>query len=178
MPEGNRESFESVFDCCFSDVYGYVAFRLAPDRNAAQDVTQEVFMAAWQIWDTYRGDGNVLSWLRGIARHKVADHLRETMLKRNSIGTEGLDYLATSCQTRPDERTLLLAQVMRQLPPEHVELLEEKYLEGLSVRQMAEKRARTEKAIESALSRARDMLRNAFQHLYAREERSHENFRV
>lgn len=170
MPEGNVESFLSAFDRCFGEVYGYVAYRLAPDRDAAQDVTQEVFLAAWQGWGSYRGDGSVLSWLRAIARRKVADHLRVKDRRCDSVEAEGLAYLATSGQARPDEQSLLLAQVMRLLPSEYVELLEEKYLEGLAVRQMAEKRARTEKSIESALSRARDMLRSTFQRLHAQEE--------
>ena len=76
MPEGDAQSFQSVFDRWFGEVYGYVAYRLAPDRDAAQDVTKEVFLAAWKSWDSYRGDGVVLSWLRGIARRKVADYLR------------------------------------------------------------------------------------------------------
>ncbi|MGA2256078.1 MAG: sigma factor-like helix-turn-helix DNA-binding protein, partial [Thermoguttaceae bacterium] len=73
---------------------------------------------------------------------------------------------------------LLLAQVMRSLPPEYVELLEEKYLDGLAVRQMANKRSQTEKSIESALSRARDMLRRTFQRLRAQEEIFDEDLRL
>ena len=168
MPEGNVESFQSVFDRYFGEVYGYVAYRLAPDRDAAQDVTQEVFLAAWQRWDTYRGDGPVLSWLRGIARRKVADQLREKVNGPCSAELTGLAAATGSGEAQ--ERALLLAQAMRLLPAECVELLEEKYLEGFSVRQMAEKRARTEKAIESALSRARDLLRTTFQRLQTKEE--------
>jgi DNA-directed RNA polymerase specialized sigma24 family protein len=120
----------------------------------------------------------VLSWLRGIARRKVADHLRIRIGHRNSIEDVGLAYLATSEQCRPDEQSLRLAQVMRLLPPEYVELLEEKYLEGLAVRQMAEKRARTEKSIESALSRARDVLRSTYQRLQSREEIRDDDLRL
>ena len=178
MPEGNVESFQSVFDCHFGEVYGYVAYRLAPDRDAAQDVTQEVFLAAWQSWDAYRGDGPVLSWLRGIARRKVADRLREKV--RGHCPAELTDLAAAtgSGEAQRQERALLLAQAMRLLPANCVELLEEKYLEGLSVRQMAERRAQTEKAVESALSRARDMLRTTFQRLQAKEEIGDDQFRL
>jgi RNA polymerase sigma-70 factor, ECF subfamily len=173
MPDGPAESFRSVFDRWFGDVYGYVAYRLAPDRDAAQDVTQDVFLAAYQSWESYRGDGPLLSWLRGIARRKVADHLRVRAERRATVAPGGLADRAISDQSSPDEQSLLLAQSMRMLPPEHVELLEEKYLEGLTVRQIAAKRARTEKAIESALSRARDMLRRTFQRLQVQEDTCH-----
>jgi RNA polymerase sigma factor (sigma-70 family) len=178
MPTGNADSFQSVFDRCFGALYGYVAYRLAPDRHAAQDVTQEVFLAAWQSWASYRGGTAVLTWLRSIARRKVADHLRDTVGRREWAVAERLGDLAASDQSRPDERALLLAQVMRSLPPEYVELLEEKYLDGLAVRQMANKRSQTEKSIESALSRARDMLRRTFQRLRAQEEIFDEDLRL
>jgi RNA polymerase sigma-70 factor (ECF subfamily) len=170
MPKGSVETFQSVFDRHFGEVYSYVAYRLAPDGDAAQDVTQEVFLAAWQSWGSYRGDGLVLSWLRGIARRKVADHLR---IKLKGPCPAATDYLASpvaSTDTDADERPVLLAQAMRLLPAEYAELLEEKYLEGLSVCQISQQRGRTEKAIESALSRARDLLRTTFQRLQAKEE--------
>lgn len=168
MPEGGAESFESLFDRYFGEVYGYVAYRLAPDREAAQDVTQDVFLAAWQSWESYRRDMPMLAWLRGIARHKIADHLRVRGRRRDTA--EGLADLVASDPSSPNEQLLLLAQVMRSLPPAYVELLEEKYLEGLAVRQMAAKRARTEKAIESALARARKVLKRTLERLQTRKE--------
>ncbi|MFH1267502.1 MAG: sigma factor-like helix-turn-helix DNA-binding protein, partial [Planctomycetota bacterium] len=75
-------------------------------------------------------------------------------------------------------RPSMLGQAMRTLPQEYVDLLEEKYLDGLSVRQMAQKRARTEKAIESALSRARQMLTEAFLRLEARQEHPDDHSRL
>lgn len=170
MPDTPGEKFQAVFDRHFGEVYGYVAYRLAPDHAAAQDVTQEVFLAAWQAWDSYRGEGTVLTWLRSIARRKVADHLRAIMQRRDAAEAGDLMDLADSDPPRPNGQLLLLAEVMRRLPPECVELLEEKYLEGLTVREMAENRSGTEKSIESALSRARDLLRSAFQRLRSREE--------
>ena len=170
MAKGPGESFQAVLDRCFDEVYGYVAYRLAPDRDAPQDVTQEVVLAAWQSWDSYRGDGPVLSWLRGIARRKVAEHLRAKIGRRNFAEVEDIAAPAASADACAEEQTLLLAQVMRRLPPDYVELLEEKYLEGLAVREIARKRGRTEKSIESALSRARDMLRSTLKRLQTHEE--------
>jgi RNA polymerase sigma-70 factor, ECF subfamily len=170
MPDGPGESFQAVFQRSFSDIYGYVAYRLAPDWDAAQEVTQESFVAAWQAWNSYRGDGMVLSWIRGIARRKVADHLRAKARARGFAGADAIPRLAAREEDSRDEQLLRLAEVMRQLPVEYVELLEEKYIEGLSVQQMAAKRGRTGKAIESALSRARDRFRRTFHRLQTQEE--------
>ena len=44
-----RTSFEVVFREHFSDIYGYVAFRLAPQAADAQDITQDVFVAGFTL---------------------------------------------------------------------------------------------------------------------------------
>ena len=170
MPKDNRAAIRSVFDRHFDDVYGYVAYRLAPDLAAAQDVAQEVFLAAMKGWDSYRGDGPVLAWLRAIARRKVADHFGRRGGANHHEDLDALSETLVFGDHDPRQQTLGLSEAMRRLPPESVELLEEKYLEGLSVRQMAERHARTEKAITSALSRAREMLRDKFLRLQRRQE--------
>lgn len=59
----------------------YVSFRLAPRADHADDVVQDVFLAAWENLGAYRGNSSLQSWLMGIARNKVKDyyraHLRE-----------------------------------------------------------------------------------------------------
>lgn len=46
------------------------------DRDAAEDIAQETWIAAWQARATWNGKGKPRSWLAGILRHKVMDHLR------------------------------------------------------------------------------------------------------
>ena len=151
------QSFEAVFQKHFKDVYGYVAFRLAPQVDDAQDLTQDVFLAGHEAWGKFRGETTPLQWLRAIARRKVADYYDR---KRPSVSIEAAgDLTDVRADDGAVERAELLAAVMRSIPPECAELLEEKYLDGLSVRQMALRHGKTEKSIESALTRARVMVR-------------------
>ena len=53
----------------------------------------------------------------------------------------------------------LFETIIAELEPDERALLEVKYLHGLSVREMAEARGSTEKAIESRLSRLRQKLK-------------------
>ena len=101
-----HRAFQAVFHRSFGEIYGYVAYRLAAGWDAAQDVTQDAFLAAWQAWNSYRGDGMVVSWLRGIARRKVADHLRAKIRGRDSAKANGPTCLATSGRTpRTNDRS-------------------------------------------------------------------------
>jgi RNA polymerase sigma-70 factor, ECF subfamily len=175
MPTDSSVSAQDAFEEHFGDVYGYVAYRLAPDLHAAEEVTQDVFLAAIEGWGSYRGDGQVLSWLRAIARRKVADHFQQRARRTGQAELDADAEVAASAAPETTDRVVLLAQAMRSLPPEYAEVLEEKYLEGLSVRQMAQQRSRTEKAIESVLSRARELLRSTFLRLEKREADRHEH---
>lgn len=45
-----------------------------PDEDA-RELVQETFVRAWRSAATYRAEASVASWLRGIVRHLVADHV-------------------------------------------------------------------------------------------------------
>ncbi|HET6429756.1 MAG TPA: sigma-70 family RNA polymerase sigma factor [Phycisphaerae bacterium] len=171
---GDGLSRQEIFDRYFDTVYVYVAYLMIPDHEAARDVAQEVFLAALSGLESFRGDGSVLSWLRSIARNKVASHFRAVAARRGELSLPA-DELAHIAEARPDKevsegekRALRIAEVMRSLPDVQAELLEEKYLHSATVRAMAERRGKTEEAIESALARARRAFRAAWQRRYGR----------
>jgi RNA polymerase sigma-70 factor (ECF subfamily) len=173
MHSENLNSFKAVFERHFDEVYGYIAYRVAPDSEEARDLTQEVFLAAFKAWGTYRGDASPLTWLRSIARRKIADHFNARAQQNSATGAASLTNVTNGC-TDLDERAAILSRAMRQLPLDRVQLLEEKYLEGRSVREIANQRGISERAVESALSRARGMLREQFLRFQAIEEASNE----
>ncbi|HUU59725.1 MAG TPA: sigma-70 family RNA polymerase sigma factor [Phycisphaerae bacterium] len=170
MGENQPADFQDILDRHFDRVYGYVAYRLAPNVEAAGDITQEVFLAAFKNWNGYRGDGSPLTWLQGIARRKVVDHFRALAAGKARFQADGLELAASPDRTERQERALLTSQAMRSLPADQARLLEAKYLEGLSVRRIARQRGTTEKAVESALGRARRAFRDNFRKLQADKE--------
>ena len=161
--------WENVFNRYFEQVYAYVAYRVAPDWEAAQDITQEVFSGAFQSHQSSPPNGSVLFWLRGIARHKVADHFRGQTERVSQRVPSSPAPVSDRPDTSPAEaeidraaRAMLVSLALRGLPTNYAELLEEKYMEGSPVRQIASRRGASEKAIESALTRARAAFRQAY----------------
>jgi RNA polymerase sigma-70 factor (ECF subfamily) len=125
-------------------VYRYVRFRLAT-REAAEDVTSEVFMKALRALDRY--DPNRASprtWLLRIARNAVTDHLRS--LRRRSSLHVSLDRVPDLVADVPtqeervlrEERIEMILNANRVLRPADQEILSLRYGAGFDNQEIAE----------------------------------------
>src|ERR687897_2757407 len=65
--------FVDLYRRAVTEVYSYLASRVG-DRGAAEDLTQEVFIAG--AHRAARGEVVDLRWLIAVARHKLVDHWR------------------------------------------------------------------------------------------------------
>src|SRR5262245_15009808 len=52
------------------------------DASTAEDLVQETFLAALKACDRFAGQSSERTWLVGILRHKICDHLRRTCRER------------------------------------------------------------------------------------------------
>ncbi len=63
------------------DLYGDELYRYAllqlHDASQAEDMVQETLLAALQGKDRYTGSATVITWLTGILKHKIIDHVRK-----------------------------------------------------------------------------------------------------
>lgn len=72
---GERDAFEAIVLRYGPEVLRY-ARNMLSDAGAAEEVTQDAFLAAWKGLDSFRGDSSLRTWLFTLASHKVVDHRR------------------------------------------------------------------------------------------------------
>lgn len=70
-----EEALRALDRACFAVLYRDCR-RSLRDPEAARDLVQETFIRVWQRCASFRGDSDVLPWVRSILRHAVLDRLK------------------------------------------------------------------------------------------------------
>ncbi|MGE3179959.1 MAG: RNA polymerase sigma factor [Vicinamibacterales bacterium] len=141
-------------------------FRLARamtrGRDAAEDVLQQTFLAAWRGLRGFRGEASVRTWLLTIARHAALQ--RESRVAREPIDDTPIDELGIQAgwgQADPErlairsEAHARLSAALAGLDPGDREVLTLRELEGLSGEETALLLGVSLAAVKSRLHRAR-----------------------
>ncbi len=88
---GDEAAFAAVYDRHADVVYGSV-MRFLHDREAAEEVVQDVYLAAWRhAWQYTPTAGSLLGWLLGIARNKAIDRVRAAARRPRLVVLGGPD---------------------------------------------------------------------------------------
>jgi RNA polymerase sigma-70 factor (ECF subfamily) len=150
----------TLYDQALPDVYGYLLSRCG-NAVLAEDLTAETFLAAVAAVRSRTSVLNV-AWLIGIARHKLVDHWRAQSREQRQLRAA----YDTACEDDPwDERldALRAQQTLESLAPQHRAALVLRYLDDLSVPQVATELGRTRSATEMLIVRARAAFRRAYE---------------
>jgi RNA polymerase sigma-70 factor (ECF subfamily) len=146
--------------------------RLA-NADAADEAAQGTMVQALRRLRTWRGEAALFTSLCTICRNEMAARARRASRQPLSVSADDPDLRATleslSAVRDQPERVLERADVGRlvqvaldYLPPRYSRALEWKYLDDLSVREIAHRLKVSPKAAESLLTRAREAFREGF----------------
>lgn len=156
----DRKATAEFVSLCSDWIYPFFCRRLLPRTEAIEDLMQETLIAAWQSLPSFRGEAGLRPWILGIARHKVEDHYRKRIrtaewqeddpaAPETAQQAQILESLEAAADQERVEKTL------ESLPETYRLALVWRYREGKSLRDMAQSAAKTEKAMERLLARAR-----------------------
>lgn len=172
---GDERAFRELFDDYFPKLYRFALARLDGNRIEARELVQVTFCRAFERLDSFRGESSLYAWFCGICRNAIIDYARQhrreveraPLLEDDATIQGFLDALSAPESHQPDssasrlERSRLIQAVLDCLPGRYGDLLEWKYLDGLSVLEIADRLAVGQKAAESHLTRARAAFREA-----------------
>jgi RNA polymerase sigma-70 factor (ECF subfamily) len=150
----------AIYDRALPQVYGYLRARCAAD-SAAEDLTSETFLAAVDALQRGAVPELSVAWLIRVARNKLVDQWRreerEERKRFRLLESAGDDEADDEVDER-FERVRVHA-VLSELGAHHRAALTLRYLDGLSVPDVADHLGRTVHATEALLVRARRAFR-------------------
>jgi RNA polymerase sigma-70 factor, ECF subfamily len=146
-------------------IYAYVRCRLIPRLDLVDDLVQEIFLAAWENLNKFRGDSSLQNWMLGIARHKVENHYRSRLREiqfpegEDDGESEPLDSRRLEETFDRQQAQKRVREILLRLPEPYSVVLLWRYWEKRSLHDIAVGSGKTEKAIERLLARARNQFR-------------------
>lgn len=149
----------AIYDDALPAVYGYL-IRRTGDKNVAEDLTSETFLAAMDQARRSDSADPSIPWLIGVARHKLADHWRR--MQRTPTPVEEVPDHPVDDQWDVHLDRMLAEYTLMRLSTTHRAVLTLRYVDDCTVAQCAEMLDRTVTATEALLTRAKRAFRSAY----------------
>lgn len=155
---GNHSSFEILVERYQKKIYGMI-LQMTDDREAARDLTQEIFLKAYLNLSSFNFRYRFFSWIYRISLNETINFLKsrkrfQSLDKVQSVPTEEPDWNGGSVAQKKLRITL------RDLRSDYRSLILLKYGFGLSYEEMAETLGISLKKVKNRLFYARMILRN------------------
>jgi RNA polymerase sigma factor (sigma-70 family) len=138
---GDQHALTDAYDQYSSFVFG-LARRVTGDPRAAEDVTQEVFIALWERPESFDADrGSLRTWLATLAHRRSVDLVRREEARRRRSEREAAR--ATSVPNVEESALALVAAervraAVEALPPEQRRAIDLAYFGGKTYREVAQ----------------------------------------
>ena len=140
--------------------------RMLDAREEAMELSQDVFVKAWQALPGWRPEAAFSTWLLQIARNAALDQLRRRQVVRFAPLESGLEVAdeapGPEARYATRERQAQLERALRRLAAEHREILLLREVEGLAYGELASVLGIAEGTVKSRLARARSALLEHF----------------
>lgn len=145
---GDKQAISTLYQENMREVYRFVYYKVG-NREDAEDVAQDVFIAAFAGLKNFRGEASFRNWCYEIAKHKIADMWREKY-RMPIVDIEALLGLQTATApalsseeiVRVEERDAVTveraARILGRLQGNYRNVLEYRFLKNYSIKETAE----------------------------------------
>jgi len=159
-----EEKFISLYQAFVSEIYRYVFLRTGLDAVLAEDITQDIFIDVYKGMGEFKGLCSNRTWIFRIAKNKLSDFYRKQYRQKvefvdiDNPLTEGLSDSEQDTDKLMESalESQMVCDCLNRIPRHYRIALLLKYVDGKSVKQIAELTDKTSKAVESLLQRAKN----------------------
>jgi RNA polymerase sigma-70 factor (ECF subfamily) len=155
---GDRRAFERLYLINVGRIYS-VCVRMVGDRGRAEELTQDVFVRAWDKLQLFRGESSFATWLHRLAINVVLNARKAERRTRSRFEEPELDAIPCRTSAIGAGELLDIEQAIALLPPRARMVFVLHDIEGFKHEEIAEQLGITTGATKAQLHRARLLLR-------------------
>ena len=166
---GEQKAFDCFFEDNFARLYRFAIVRLSNDPEGAREVVQSTLSRAVRKIHGFRAESALFTWLCAICRNEISDWLRRQGRYRDHIVLvedfpeiqAAVDSFQAPIEDSPErhyqrvEALRLIQVALDRLPAKYGNVLEWKYVEGHSVKEISARLEIGTEATQSLLARAK-----------------------
>ncbi len=171
---GDSKALKSYYSGFKGRLFSYISNKVGNVQDT-EEILQDVFMDSLDALRNFTFKSSLFTYLCSIAKHKVIDFYRKQKIKSVVLSALPEDITPLISQFLGPEEEFNVAEVRAQIElvlakikPSYAILLKLKYIEGLSMQEIAKKLLTTVKSVESNLFRARSSFMKEYRLLYVR----------
>lgn len=158
LSEKRTEEFISLLTSSQDSLYRYVLSMVAGQHHRAKDLLQETNLVIWRKSTEFRWGTDFGAWTRRIAHYCVLSDVRDTqrspmLFSEELVRTLAVDYDKHALAA--DERKRLLNDCLVKLPAAQKAVIRSRYVDGLSVSEIAKQNGKSGNATSALLYRIR-----------------------
>lgn len=172
---GEASAFELLLQRYERPIYNFL-LRSVRDREAAADLTQEVFLRVIRRSSQFQGNSKFSTWLYTIARNLCIDHGRKMVFRRHrsldapaGADPESVPLVDRLAGREPgaDRKTIAqglqaeIARAVEALPPDQREVFLLRQVQGMPFKEIAEVVGAPENTVKSRMRYALERLQEA-----------------
>ena len=175
LRSGDETAFTLLYDRYFERVYNFAYVRLR-NRADAEEVAQETFVAVFRSIEAFAGRSALLSWIYGIAKNTVNNHLRrcralELRIERaeDDLVRNAHSFEACTPEEHANYRRCADAveRSLSAVSDWQAEVFALRHFENLPIQEIADRMRRSNDAIRSSLYRVKRLIVEAVDADYA-----------
>lgn len=166
---GSERHFDVLYRRYFGRIYGFLRLRVR-NRADAEELTQEVFTAVFRSAAGFGERASALSWIYGVARNTLLNHLRRQQLDRSRLEQllpQALAPAPSAWSYTPEElyRLERFGEELRRraatLAAWQLDAFHLRHVEDLTIEEISRRISRSEDSVRSGLYRAKQLLLDA-----------------
>ena len=152
------EGFLSYYNKFKHKIFNYFLYRVNFDRKCAEDLTSEVFLKAFKVFDQFDKSRSFQSWIYTIARNHLINYYK---VANREISLTGFENVFCQADAKIEDKLELerIFKLIDRLDPGDKDILLLRYAQSLTNAEIAAILDKEEGAVRTQLSRSLVKLR-------------------